>query len=67
MRHWFVGDGVIVRYDDNNAVRVRVRPIGSGDERRYRCSWLNTDGGEAQFTEWSELHNALIHGVELLP
>lgn len=67
MRHWFIGDSVIVRYENEmGGPVVRIHPSFEGKVRKYRCSYF-VDGHEGKFTEWSNLIDALKQGEEWLP
>lgn len=67
MRHWFIGDSVIVRYGDDGKVRVRVTPQWVGEVREYRVSLLHVDGAEITHKVRIDLANALRLGQEWLP
>lgn len=66
MRHWFIGDGVVVRYGDDGNARVRVRPE-IGEPRSFRVSLLDEAGKELTVKQRIDLSGALRLGEEWLP
>lgn len=67
MRHWFIGDSVVVRYGDDGKVRVRVTPQWDDDQRGYRVTLLDEDSKEIQHSVRLHLASALHCGEEWLP
>ena len=69
-RAWFIGDSVIVRYDDEQKVRVRITSSFHQTEqgvKLYRVNWIDDDGNVGKFTEWRNLAAAIRCGEEWLP
>ena len=71
MNHWYIGDGVIVRYGqgDDAGEMVRVTPVMASERRKYQLALCTRDATQRvqKLAIYSTLTDALHEGEEWLP